>query len=78
MPIIRRTTKEMPSEAFVLTTTIPDDNLAKRRSRGSLIALLFLLIFLGGAMWWVYRTAQQVTSPAHAPAPTPTAAPRSP
>jgi serine/threonine protein phosphatase PrpC len=78
MPIVRRTTKEMPSEAFVLTTTIPDDNLAKRRSRGSLIALILLLLFLGGALWWVYRTAQQVTSPAHAPAPTPTAAPLSP
>jgi PPM family protein phosphatase len=78
MPVVRRTTKEMPAEAFVLTTTIPDDNLAKRRSRGSLIALIFLLIFLGGAMWWVYRTAQQVTSPAHAPAPTPITTPRSP
>jgi PPM family protein phosphatase len=76
MPIVRRTTREMPQEAFVLTTTIPDDNLAKRRSRGSLIALMFLLIFLGGALWWVYRTAQQVTAPA--PAPTPTTAQPSP
>ena len=71
MPIVQRPTRELPAEAFILTTTIPDDTLAKRRSRGSLIALMFLLLFLGGALWWVYRTAQQVVAPPQ-PATTPT------
>jgi PPM family protein phosphatase len=65
MPVVRRPTREMPAEAFVLTSTIPDDNAMLRRSRGSLIALLFLLVFLGGALWWVYRTAEQVVAPRH-------------
>jgi PPM family protein phosphatase len=65
MPVVRRPTREMPAEAFVLTSTIPDDNAALRRSRGSLIALLFLLVFLVGALWWVYRTAEQVVAPRH-------------
>jgi protein phosphatase len=65
MPVVRRPTREMPAEAFVLTSTIPDDNAALRRSRGSLIALLFLLVFLAGALWWVYRTAEQVVTPRH-------------
>lgn len=73
MPVLRRTTRELPPEAFVLTTTIPDDDAAKRRSRGSLIALLFLIVFLGGAMWWVYRTAEQVVAPRNNGTPTPTA-----
>ncbi len=70
IPIVRRT-REMQPEEFVLTTTIPDDNAAKRRSRGSLIALMFLLVFLGGAMWWVYRTAEQVVVPRQTSTPTP-------
>ena len=76
MPVMRRTTRELPPEAYVLTTTIPDDNAAKRRSRGSLIALMFLLVFLGGAMWWVYRTAEQVVVPRQSS--TPASAPTSP
>ena len=75
IPIVRRT-REMQPEEFVLTTTIPDDNAAKRRSRGSLIALMFLLVFLGGAMWWVYRTAEQVVVPRQSS--TPASAPTSP
>jgi protein phosphatase len=71
MPVIRRTTRELPAEAFVLTSSIPDDRAALRRSRGSLLALLFLLVFLAGAMWWVYRTAQQVVAPQHISTPTP-------
>jgi PPM family protein phosphatase len=71
MPVIRRTTRELPPEAFVLTSSIPDDTAALRRSRGSLIALIFLLVFLAGAMWWVYRTAQQVVAPQHISSPTP-------
>ena len=73
MPVVRRTTRELPPEAFVLTTTIPDDEAAKRRSRGSLIALVFLVVFLAGAMWWVYRTAEQVVAPRSSGTPTPAA-----
>ncbi len=88
------TTKEMPAakrmhalppEAFVLTSSIPDENAARRRSRGTLIAMLLLLVMLAAAMWWVYRTAQRViapapagtpaTAPASAPAPAPAPAP---
>ena len=76
MPVMRRSTRELPPDAFVLTTTIPDDDAAKRRSRGSLIALMFLLVFLGGAMWWVYRTAEQVVVPRQPS--TPASAPISP
>ena len=71
MPVIPRTTRELPLDAFVLTTSIPDDDASRRRSRGSLIALLFLLVFLGGALWWVYRTAEQVVVPRHIGTPTP-------
>lgn len=73
MPIVRRTTREMPAEAFLRTSTIPDDKSARRRSRGSLIALLLLLVLLAGALWWVYRTAEVVvgTKRAGAPAPAP-------
>lgn len=86
-PVVDRigtaTTKEMPAakrvnalppEAFVLTSSIPDDNAARRRSRGTLIAMLLLLMMLAAAMWWVYRTAQRVI-PAAAPAPVPASAP---
>jgi len=62
MPAMPRTTRKLPSEAFVLTTTIPDDNAAKRRARGSLIALLLLVMLLGMAMWWVFRAADSLTS----------------
>ena len=72
MPVVRRPTRELPPDAFVLTTTIPDDNAAKRRSRGSLIALLLLIVFLGGALWWVYRTAEMVVAPRQSGSPTPT------
>ena len=79
------TTKEMPAasrpnalppEAFVLTSSIPDDGAARRRSRGTLIAMLLLLVMLAAAMWWVYRTAQRMIGPA--PATTPPAAQKTP
>ena len=84
IPITRRPTRELPPEAFVLTSSISDDAAAKRRSRGTLIALMFLLVFLATATWWVYRSAetivqlkQQGTAPApanpSAPAPSTTA-----
>jgi len=56
----RRPTRELPPEAFILTSTIRDDSAAKRRSRGTLIALLFLLAFLAVATWIVYRSAERV------------------
>jgi hypothetical protein len=59
MPLLRRPTRELPPEAFVLTTSIPDDRAAKRRSRGTLIALMLLLVFLAAATWWVYRLADE-------------------
>jgi protein phosphatase len=73
MPIVRRTTRELPPDAFVLTSSIPDESLAKRRSRGSLIALAILLVLLAGGLWWVYRTAEKVIAPPHpvTPAPAP-------
>jgi hypothetical protein len=70
MPVVRRSTVELPPEAFVLASSTPNDN-ALRRTRGSLIALVLLLLFLGGALWWVYRTAEQVVAPPPATAPTP-------
>ena len=36
---------------------------ARRRLRGSLIALALLIVLLVGATWWVYRTATAVVSP---------------
>ncbi len=62
MVAARRTTKEMPAEAFFVTSTIRDD-VAVRRNRGSLVALLFLLVFFAGALWWMYRTAERVVGP---------------
>jgi PPM family protein phosphatase len=76
MPVLRRPTRELPADAFVLTTTIPDDAAAKRRSRGTLIALMFLVVFLAAATWWVYRLAETSVSARRAPTPGPsTAAP---
>lgn len=63
IPVVRRSTKELPPEAFDLTSSIPDDDARRRRSQGSLIALLFLVIFLTGAVWWVYRATEQVVAP---------------
>jgi serine/threonine protein phosphatase PrpC len=72
MQAIRRPTRELPPEAFVVTSSIPDDNARLRRSRGSLIALLLLLVLLGGALWWVYRAAEVVVAPRQTPTPAPT------
>ena len=36
---------------------------ARRRLRGSLIALALLIVLLVGATWWVYRTASAVVTP---------------
>ena len=62
MPWQRRPTLEIPKtpEPIVLTSSITDDSIAKRRSRGTLIALLLLLLFLSFATWWVYRSAERI------------------
>lgn len=72
MPAAKRV-NALPPEAFVLTSSIPDDNVARRRSRGTLIAMLLLLVMLTAAMWWVYRTAQRVITPAPPATPVPAA-----
>ena len=70
MPATPRSTKRLPPEAFVLTPSIPRDQSARRR-RGSLIALLCMLLFLGLATWWAYKEAERVVAPRHAGSATP-------
>ena len=63
IPMQRRPTLETPppaAEPIVLRSSIPSDSLARRRSRGTLIALLLLLLFLTMATWWVYRSAERI------------------
>jgi hypothetical protein len=60
MVAARRTTREMPAEAFFVTSTIRDDSLAGRRGRGALIGALLMLVVFGGALWWMYRAAERV------------------
>jgi len=63
IPMQRRPTLEIPqpaAEPIVLRSSIPNDSLARRRSRGTLIALMLLLLFLTLATWWVYRSAERI------------------
>src|SRR5690349_2484261 len=85
----RRPTLEIPTtpEPIVLTSSLPPESLASRRSRGMLIAMLLLVLFLGIATYWVYRSAERIvdqkkgpatpvaTPPATTPAPSATPAP---
>ena len=71
MPVVRRPTVRLPSGAFLEEPTTRDDLARQRRIRGSLIALVLLLLFLGGAFWWLYRTAETVVAPRQQAAPTP-------
>ena len=71
----RGSSSKLPPEAFVLTSSLPRDDAALRRSRGALIALLLLVILLAGATWWVYSTAKQVVAPRQTPAAPPAARP---
>ena len=61
----RRKTLELPPEAFVLTSSVPRDPLGSRRSRGALIATMCIVVFLGIATWWAYRTAELRLLPRH-------------
>jgi protein phosphatase len=62
----RRPTREIPPaaaeerEPIVLASSLHDDALASRRSRGMLIAMLLLLLFLAMATYWVYRSAERI------------------
>ena len=62
IPMQRRPTLELPqpAEPIVLRSSLNDGSLAKRRSRGTLIALMLLLLFLTIATWWVYRSAERI------------------
>ncbi|HEU4721933.1 MAG TPA: Stp1/IreP family PP2C-type Ser/Thr phosphatase [Gemmatimonadaceae bacterium] len=68
IPMQRRPTLEMtpppadgvPAEPIVLRSSLNDGSLARRRSRGTLIALMLLLLFLTIATWWVYRSAERI------------------
>jgi len=66
----RRPTLEIPkpTEPIVLTSSIPSDSLASRRSRGMLIAMLLLVLFLGIATYWVYRSAEKIVDQKKVPA----------
>jgi serine/threonine protein phosphatase PrpC len=63
IPMQRRPTLEIPQpavEPIVLRSSQSDASLARRRSRGTLIALMLLLLFLSIATWWVYRSAERI------------------
>ena len=81
IPMQRRPTLEMPQQApepIVLRSSLSESSLAKRRSRGTLIALMLLLLFLTIATWWVYRSAERIVEqrrPVEATDPPPTQQP---
>ena len=51
------------------TPTLPIPQVsARRKTRGSLIALALLVILLAGATWWVYSAASSVVKPKNTPA----------
>jgi hypothetical protein len=80
IPMQRRPTLEMPPtpEPIVLRSSQSDGSLARRRSRGTLIALMLLLLFLTIATWWVYRSAERIVDqrrPVEATNPPPTTQP---
>jgi serine/threonine protein phosphatase PrpC len=68
---VRRPTRELPVDAFLIPPP-GDETAAKRRMRGSLIALALLIVFFAGAIWYVYRVGTQVVSPRHGGTPPPT------
>ena len=78
IPMQRRPTLEIPPpapEPIVLRSSQSESTLARRRSRGTLIALMLLLLFLTVATWWVYRSATRIVEqrrPVEATNPPPT------
>jgi protein phosphatase len=71
MAAVRRPTRELPVDAFLIPPP-RDESAAKRRVRGSLIALALLIVFIIGAIWYVYRVGSAVVAPRHGGTPTPT------
>jgi serine/threonine protein phosphatase PrpC len=80
LPMQRRPTLEIPKQQdpIVLTTSIPPESLASRRSRGMLIAMLLLVLFLAMATYWVYRSAEELVDKKQIAAPAPAATPPTP
>jgi protein phosphatase len=75
MPTTRRSTQKLPPSDMRTTAEIPVPVMpvsARRRTRGTLVALLCVVLFLAIAGWWVFRTSEQVVAPRHGGAPTPT------
>jgi protein phosphatase len=74
MPTPRRPTQKIPMDATRTTAEIPALAMpvsARRRTRGSLIALGFVVLFLAIAGWWVLRASEAV-APRHGGTATPT------
>jgi hypothetical protein len=72
MPTTRRSTQKLPLDEMKITAEIPVMPVsAKRRMRGSLIALGFVVLFLAIAGWWVFRASEAV-APRHGGTATPT------
>jgi hypothetical protein len=71
MEAVRRPTRELPVDAFLIPPP-RDESAAKRRMRGSLIALALLLVFIAAATWYVWHVGTQVVAPRHGGTPTPT------
>jgi serine/threonine protein phosphatase PrpC len=72
-PVTARTTAKLPTAEIVVpldgvdrsslsSAALPEVS-ARRRTRGSLIALFLLIVLLAGATWWVYSTATSVVKP---------------
>jgi hypothetical protein len=62
MDAVRRTTAKLPPEDFHLAGMLPTPVSATRRTRGSLIALGFLVVLLGLATWFAYDTVSSLTA----------------
>ncbi|MDQ6633159.1 MAG: Stp1/IreP family PP2C-type Ser/Thr phosphatase [Gemmatimonadota bacterium] len=71
MPSVRRPTLELPVDAFLIPPP-NTESAAKRRVRGSMIALALLIVFFAGVIWYVYRVGSAVVAPRHGGTPTPT------
>ncbi len=76
----RRPTLEIPNapEPIVLASALAPDRLASRRSRGMLIAMLLLVLFLAIATYWVYRSAEKIVDQKKEQAPPATGTPVNP
>ena len=69
----RRTTLKLSSLEMPMIAEAAPPVSPARRTRGSLIALGLVVIFLAFATWWVYRAAASVVTPQHSGTTSPTA-----